>query len=244
VEHRSSIRSPSKDMQSETSLLDMSRRLQRLERRLEILGKICRHDLPNQLVAIRGLVNLLLEESSRFGTDGQEYSNRILRAAERALDMLQAVKTLLAIDAHADQPEEIDLTSLAQDLFRETRKLFPQAAVEHHFAFEIPKVRGKRRALQQAIGELLRHGLTGQARANVEMESHPGENGVEIALAIGPDRIHPDPTLLSSGGDTRALENRLELLVVRELAQSWGGDLRFREVPGGGFVYALLIPAC
>jgi light-regulated signal transduction histidine kinase (bacteriophytochrome) len=221
---------------------DPVRRLQRLERRLEIFGKICRHDLPNQLVAIRGLVNLLLEESTNFSVEGREYTSRLLGAAERALDMMQAIKTLLAVDTLADKIEEIDLHDLAQELAREIKQLFPKARIEYHFSIKIPKVLGARRTLHKAMGELLRHGLAGQAKSVVEISAQAKENAVEIALAMGPDRIPLDPPLLASRGNTKTLENRLELQVVRELMESGGGSFRFLEIPGKGMIYFLGIP--
>src|SRR5262249_1906696 len=110
-------------MEPESPVLGPARRLQRLERRLDIVGKLCRHDLPNQLVVIRGPVSLLQEEGPKLGPEGQEYTSRLSRAAERALDMMQSLKILLAVDSLADEPEEIDLDDLAKEWTREIRQL-------------------------------------------------------------------------------------------------------------------------
>ena len=229
-------------MEPESPVLDPARRLQRLERRLDIVGKLCRHDLPNQLVVIRGLVSLLQEESAKLGPEGQEYTSRLSRAAERSLDMMQSLKTLFAIDSLADKPEEIDLDDLAKEWTREIRQLLPQVTMEYHSSFAVRKVKGPRRSLHKAIVELLRHGLTGQAQAVVEIASRTTAHGVELALAVGQDRIELDPALLDSSGDANALDNRLELQVVRELVESWGGVFRFVDLPGRGAIYLLLIP--
>src|SRR2546430_1678475 len=117
-------------MEPTIPIVEPERRLRRLERRLELLGKICRHDLPNQLVVIRGLVSLLQEESSKFGVDCREYTRRLSGAAERALDMMQSLKTLLATDSLADHSEELDLDEMVQELTREIKQLFPQTRVE------------------------------------------------------------------------------------------------------------------
>jgi light-regulated signal transduction histidine kinase (bacteriophytochrome) len=232
-------------MQPEASSPDISRRLERLERRLEILGKICRHDLPNRLVVIRGLVNLLLEESGKLGSEGQEYARRLSAASERALDLMQTVKTLLAVDALADKPEEIDVPDLARELARETKQLLPGADVEYQFSFTVRKVHGIRRSVHKVMGELLRHSLgEGRAKAFVEMGSRSTEQGAEISLAIAPNRIALEPALASSREDSTATEKQLEVLVARELVESWGGDLRTVEIPGKGIAYALLIPGC
>ena len=231
-------------MELAASSPDISRRLQRLERRLEILGKICRHDLPNRLVAIRGLVNLLSEESDKLGSEGQEYARRLSAAAERALDLMQTIKTLLAVDAIADKPEEIDMPDLARELARETKQLLPQPDVEYQFSFTVRKVHGIRRSLHKVMGELLRHGLgEGRAKAFVEIGSRNTEQGDEITLTIAPNRIALDPRLAASQKDT-TMENRLELLVARELVESWGGALHYFEFPGKGIGYVLLIPGC
>jgi light-regulated signal transduction histidine kinase (bacteriophytochrome) len=231
-------------MESETSVLDPHRHLQRLERRLEIFGKICRHDLPNQLVVIRGLVNLLQEEVGKLGVEGQEYTNRLSRAAERALDMMQSLKTLLAVDSLTDKPEEVDLSELAKEWARETRQLLPQVMIEYHLSITVPKVMAPRRSLHKAIGELLRHGLAGKAKAVVEIASRINTSGVEIVLAIGLDRIVLEPAQVAARGDSKALENRLELQIVRELVGTWGGALHFVDLPERGVLYVLLIPGC
>src|SRR5262249_51821759 len=156
--------------------------------------------------------------------------------------MMQSLKTMLAVDSLVDKPEELDLYELVQELTREMKPLFPEGNVECHSSIAIQQVKGSRRLLQRAMGELLRHGLAGQARAVVEIGSRPDAQGVAMILAIGRERILLDPALAAATGDAKALENRLELLVVRELAETWGGALRFAEVPGKGILYVLLIP--
>jgi signal transduction histidine kinase len=222
---------------------ETSQRMRYLERRWEILAKICRHDLPNQLVVIRGLVNLILEESSKLGSEGREYVRRLSGAADRALEMMQALKTLSAGDAEPENFEEIDGGQLVQELAAEIKKLYPKTEIDYHFSITIPKIQGPPRTLRQALEGLLRSGLAAHpARAVVEVATQTTNQGVEIVVGIAAkERILLDRTVLAAA-EIKSAENRFDLLIVRGLVESWGGALRYVEMPGRGAAYVILIP--
>jgi hypothetical protein len=82
---------------------EKGRRLERLERLLACFQKALGHEMPNQLVAVGGLLRLLeLEEGDRLGPDGRDYLGR-LHAAVQKLDLLAAG---LADLARTARPQE------------------------------------------------------------------------------------------------------------------------------------------
>ncbi len=211
--------------------------LARCERRLQALGRVLNHDFPNQLVIIQGLVQLLaLEESERLSADGREYVRRLAAAAARVLDMGQGLKTLARLGTAVEKATTpLVLRDLAGDLVRQVKQLFPNVNLHFDFPPSAPAVKAERRALHQAMVELIRYMASGQTGANViELSARPCAAAMELRLA-------PRAPVASSNR-IKADESRLEWLLARELVESWGGTLRVAEEPGGGKFFSILVP--
>src|SRR5262245_16353271 len=89
----------------------------RAERLLGHLRKALSHDLPNQLVAGRGLLRMLqLEEGERLGPDGMEYLRRADGAARRAQALVTGLKELARLGCDVPAAEAVALDELAREV--------------------------------------------------------------------------------------------------------------------------------
>ncbi len=99
---------PPTPVASSSAEVDLLRgRLDQLEQLRASLQKALGHDLPNQLVAVQGLVKLLeLEEGERLTEEGRDYLVRLAAAARRTHEtILQLAQDCRAARETARKPD-------------------------------------------------------------------------------------------------------------------------------------------
>src|SRR5262245_37101959 len=93
---------------------------QRTERLLACIQCALNHDLPNQLVALQGLVQLLeAEEKGRLGSEGMDFLLRLGASARRTLDTVVILRDLHKLTTVPLNMERVSLDALAQALVNE-----------------------------------------------------------------------------------------------------------------------------
>jgi hypothetical protein len=217
-----------------------SQLLERLQRRLQAVAKILNHDFPNQLVAVQGLLQLVLEEKDRLSDDGREYLRRLGGAATRAQDMAHGLKTLARLATATERPERIILKDLAEEAAAEIKKLSPGTTIEYDFPMTV-EVSANRQPLRQAFVELIRLSLSLSGASTVYVDSDRPPGGVEIAIGPRPASPKPPPSAVSS--QKRVWESRLEYLLAHELVEIVGGTLRIPDHPRRGEMFSVVVPA-
>lgn len=216
----------------------------RAEQLLAAIYQVCSHDLPNQLVIVQGLANLLqLEEKPRLTQPAQEHLARLVGAAQRAGNMVQFLQEIVRINRRSDPIETIQLAHLGQEL----RAELAQRYRARRFAFDVQwtsvSVRAGRRSLRQALLELLRCGIESCPAANVVIRliSRAEESSTRLELAVA--NAESDAPLEPSIDDKKLPgSNRLEVSLACALAATWGGTVEV--VPArAGFAVCLHVPS-
>jgi K+-sensing histidine kinase KdpD len=227
---------------------DVVRRLRRAERVLACYRPAVGHDLPNLLVAIQGLLQLMnLEEGDRLSGTGRDYLRRLAATTQRAQDMVRLLRDV-ALAGDAPVPaERVSLAEMLREVTAEMKQLYPACTIGYDLGIQVPVVMAPRRVLHQALVQLLRQVIPTvvAARQRLEMGSRETPAGIELWLAgrppASPDGSEPAPEKLApNAGNAR--EARLALGLVGELADAWGGTFRVNSEAGRGTIYTLLVP--
>ncbi|MCI0464592.1 MAG: hypothetical protein L0Z62_47285 [Gemmataceae bacterium] len=232
--------------------LDPSTRLERIERLLEQLRQVLGHDLSNQLVAVRGLLQVLhLEEGSRLGADGQDYLHRASAATQRAQALVSTLKEVVRLGSGRPPPaESVPLTDLLGEVIAEARKLSPTSLFECHLDPDPERAWTVRRLLHQALANLLRLlPASGDGPRRIGIRSRRVADRVELTIAEPPEA---DPTQASGGceppggprppGGLHPPLARLDWLLLEELAAQCGGCLGAWSGPDRGALFTLSLP--
>ncbi len=188
----------------------------RLARLLAVLEQAFAHDLPNQLLAIQGLARLLeLEEGARLSAEGRHYLERMAAAAARAHALVATLAEVTHL-AHAPQPaEDVELTELAAEAVAEAKQLADDRPAEYHGPEQRLVLAVPRAVLRKVLVLLLRHP---GARVSVRRCDHAAEIRVVPAGVALPVTM-ADPLLFTGS-------HGLDLFLVAQLAESWGGSVR------------------
>jgi signal transduction histidine kinase len=206
----------------------------RAGRLLGHIRKALSHDLPNQLVAVQGLLQVLqLEERQRLSADGQDYVRRAVAAAQRAQALVGNLKELARLGGERRLGEAVGLTELTAELGAEVQKLHPGCGLDCRLDPGADRVAAPRRLLHDGLLRLLRGLLDGAAARRLRIRSRRVPAGVELTVADLPRGGRPPAR---SDGD------RLEWVLVEETLGECGGSLSVRAEAGGD-VLALVLPA-
>src|SRR5688572_300329 len=128
----------------------------RAEMLLRGMHKVFSHDLPNQMVALQSLLQLLsLEEAGRLSEDGREYVRRSQSASRRASEMVRFLKEMGRLNVFVPKTETIALANMARELQGELQRLHPHREFAFEWHWSAATITGDTRAFLQAIVELI-----------------------------------------------------------------------------------------
>jgi light-regulated signal transduction histidine kinase (bacteriophytochrome) len=227
-----STRSVVEDVAAETSP-------NRAERLLGAMRQVFSHDLPNQLVVVQGLANLLeMEDKASLSPQAQEYLTRLSGAARRAGNLVRFLKQMDRLGRMHEPVETVQLAHLARELQAEVKQLYPERSLQFDVHWEEPAVRAGRRSLQQALLEILRCGIDWctEPAPRSRLRSRRNGQNVELSLAMGPSNVADVPSSPGLPHDRPTLENCLELRLARELIATWDGSLEVAPSPSSFLV--------
>jgi signal transduction histidine kinase len=229
-------------------LNDPAKLNKRMERLLTCLQKALGHELPNRLVGIQGMLQLLeLEEGGRLGPDGQEYLRRLRAATSRAQAMVKALGEVCRVGRDSGPAEQVALADAVQEAAAEMKQLFPDRAIEYHCQLAVPVVGVPRRGLRQVLFHLLRNAVqaAGERQPHIEVGSRATPAGAEFWVKDNGCGLSPEqrqrlfePFALGATGTG----SQLGLVLVREIVEQWGGAIRIDSEPGRGSVFTMSVP--
>jgi signal transduction histidine kinase len=208
--------------------------LSRLERLLDGCRRGLNHDLANQLLPLQGLLQLLeSEESERLSPTGKDYLRRLLGVAERTQALARTLRELAQLRADSPRAELVALPELAEEVFADVPR-----PLDCTLSWEAPRVQAPRLLLQRALAQALRLLLEAHAGgpAYLNCSSRPANGGVELSIEVrsaseaAPLATTPVPL---SADLPRVWHERVECLLLRELAETWGGTVEWQKVGDG-----------
>jgi signal transduction histidine kinase len=206
------------------------------------------HQLPNHLVALRGLARMLADaEGDRLDDEGRIYLERLEALAGRVDQTVRALADLGRLCREAPTGEPIVLAEVAREAGAEVNVLCNGPAVEYHFEGGLPLLSVSRRALYQVLVQLLRNAVQAAQPGRpprVQMGARACPGGVECWVADngrGLPPLSPERLFAPFSGE-RGEGLGLGLFLVRQMVAAWGGAIHVQSEPGQGTTFTLRIP--
>jgi signal transduction histidine kinase len=218
-----------------------------LEHLLACLQEALGHCVPNQLVAAQGLARLVLQEQGpRLDAEGRDL---LVRVADLSREADRAVRTLSEVVRACREPPPpggTDVREAAREAVGEAELLPGGAAFGYDLQGKLPLLNVPRRALHQALAQLLRNACRageGDRPLRVTVGGRPHGAGAEVWVeddgrGLGPTQVQELAATLA--GRRGATGPGWGLFLVRQLVAAWGGAVRARSEPGRGTRVTLL----
>jgi signal transduction histidine kinase len=204
------------------------------------------HELPNRLVAIRGLLRLLeLEEADRLSGDGRDQVRRLEAAAERTHALVLALADLVQALVSAEAPQEVPLASLVQEVAAELKQAHGEQTPALTYDILVPSVTVPPRQLRRVLVELMRQVSHSNLvnRAEVTIRAQEITAGIEILVESRGGCLSPDQLgRLFEPFAGEGSDHRLGLVLARALVERWGGSLTVHGEPECRTVFTVFLP--
>ena len=95
------------------------------ERLVAAMHQACSHDLPNQVLSLQSLINLMdMDEVIPLGAAGHEYLTRLKAVAEKTAGMTDFLKAMVRLARTVPQPRALAVLELFRELMAEAKSAF------------------------------------------------------------------------------------------------------------------------
>lgn len=205
----------------------------KLNRRNQVLNRVLRHSIRNDMNVILGYVTILEQELR--GTS-EEMVELIGRRANQVVQLGETARRLETL-AEREATETIDLTTLVEQRLEAISETYPYAAIDTDLPETAPVFADD--LLGSALDTLLENAIqhSNNPEPAISVTVSPVDDGwVELTVRDDGPGI-PDEVLkaLAQGSDTHPDHlDGLGLQMAKWITESYGGELRFEETEGGG----------
>jgi len=226
------------------SLRDITDRRQR-EQRLDVLNRLLRHDIRNEMNVVKGNADLLRDTAD---ADERERLSRIISTVDDIVDRsnkIGRVTEALETEQHSPTP----LRELLESVVSDARDRNPDAAITLTCEESIwiqggPSVRI---ALEELVENAVEHRATADDPLEVEITATrtDGTPGVRVAVHDnGPGIADHEREVIRSGTETPLKHGSgVGLWLVNWIVRNLGGRMSFPETDGPGTTVELQLPA-
>ncbi|WP_255198345.1 histidine kinase N-terminal 7TM domain-containing protein [Halorarius litoreus] len=229
------------------TLRDVTERRRR-ERQLAVLNRVLRHDLRNDIAAIRASASLLAEE----GDDIDRETFRTI-IAEKAAEMEELVRTVREVEQTLDEGgptlDDVDIVRVIDEQVDAARHAYPDAVVEtdHPPSEHVRSTDLVSSVVDNLVENAVEHNDTDEphVRVSVRRVVENGTPQVEVRVADnGPGIPNLDRKILI-GADGARLEDAsgLGLWLINWIVTASGGEVRYEPNEPRGSVVVLRLPA-
>ena len=218
------------------------------ERYLQVVNRILRHNLRNDLNVVSGYADLLADELD--DPDLVDYAASIQEIADELGDMSEDARKIERLVGRrgADELDTIELTSRITDGIEECRVAHPDAKIATDLPDSVHVSADERLAdiLDHLVENAIEHNdhPTPRVELRVETCEPDADSADEVALTVldnGPGIPERERALIMGERDITQLNHAtgIGLWVVKWVVESYGGELTLAEADDGGSVVTL-----
>jgi PAS domain S-box-containing protein len=213
-----------------TDRKEYENRLERQRDNLEVLNRVLRHDIRNDIQLITAYAEMLAANCA----EQREYAETILESAGHAVELTKTAREMADVMVSAEEDlEAVDLRGELEGEIEEVRAAYPDAEVST--AGSIPSVTVQANdMLESVFRNLLKNAIQHNDKAvpRVRVSATDREGGATVRIADnGPGVPDPQKEDVFGKGET-GLDSQgtgLGLYLVQSLVESYGGTVRVED---------------
>jgi two-component system sensor histidine kinase KdpD len=214
---------------------------------LACLQKALGHDLPNQLVALQGFLQLLRLEEAGLTAESRDYLERATGAAMRCDSLVRGLADLVRSVRTPETPGSVHLEGIVHEAVAEVKQGFADRLPQFYIDILIPVLKVPPNGFRRVLSKLLRQAvlLADTERPIVRVSAREATGAIELRLvANGPGLGAESRESFFDGLDDRdeRATDRLGRLLMRFLVNSYGGTVLAAEEPAGGIALVVTLP--
>ena len=227
-----------------TERVEYEQRLEEQRDNLDILNRMLRHDIRNDLQLVTAYAGLLAD---RVDGDGAEYVETIRESAEHSVELTQTAGDMADVMLSADAEQRpVDLGSTVESEVERIRSEQPDAAVTVESPLPDVAVTAND-LLNSVVRNLLTNAVQHNDRDVPEITVSVDEQPETVAVRVadnGPGVPDEQKTEVFGKGE-KGLESQgsgIGLYLVKTLVETYGGDVRVEDNAPRGAVFVAELP--
>jgi PAS domain S-box-containing protein len=224
-----------------TALREYERQLETQRDQLELLNRIVRHDIRNDMSVVLGFAERLRD---RVDPEHRDDVDRIRGTGRHTVELTETARDLVEMIRRTAEPEiePTDLDAALRDEFENTERSYPRATFR---LGEVPDVDVRANDLLSAVFRNLLHNAVqhndgDEPRVEVSVTERADGEWVRVSVADDGPGIPAHRRDEVFGKESKGLESPgtgMGLYVVDSLVDQYGGSVRVEDREGGGSVF-------
>lgn len=228
-----------------TERKEYERELEEQRDNLEILNRVLRHDVRNDLQVVTAYAGLLRETHET--EDAKDYITTIAESAEHAVELTETTREIadVLLSESADT-QRIDLKTTLETEVSEVRSSYPGSTIT--YGTSIPSVRiTATEMLSSVFSNLLKNAIQHNDKdiAEVTVSADEQDDTVTVRIADNGPGIPDDHKESIFGKGKKGLESAgmgIGLYLVDTLLSSYNGDIWVEDNDPDGSVFVVELP--
>lgn len=226
------------------AVAERDERLERLEERattLELLNRVLRHDVRNDMTVVRGNVEVVRDD---VGDDAAERLRAADRASQHVVDLTATARKLIDVVTGPDRAlEPMSLDRVLLEVIEEQSALYPEATIVREGP--LPEVTVVADDLLPAlfrnlVANAVQHNDAGTPEVRVELRTG-GESATVRVVDDGPGLPDAVRDALADDAGLDATDVGMGLYFVHRLVDRYGGEVEFEDRDAGGTAVAVTL---
>jgi hypothetical protein len=195
----------------------------RADRLLAKMHRVLSHDLPNQIVALQSLVQLLeMEQADRLTDDGRDCLERVQRVARKTSGLARFLRELARLNTGSPRVVPVVLGALEREIRLELHQQIPTGTMQCCVTGDSEPFPAEPRRLVLAIVEIVRGLANGDAPAGTLMLTG---RSVGAARELHGELIWVAGPITESAASRPSPNERLGIILAGEILASFGARL-------------------
>ncbi|MXR21397.1 sensor histidine kinase [Halobacterium sp. PCN9] len=211
-------------------------------RQLQVLDRLLRHNLRNELNVVRGRAELLLTDDPG---DVTEHAERIVRRCDALLESAEKERAINRVIGEGTTVESVDVPAVVESAVDGVADDYPEATVEVDAPASAPAsaVPYVETAVHELVENAVEHADAAHASVAVSVDASDSTVAVSVADS-GPGIPEMERRVLDGRADIDALHHSqgLGLWLVYWIVDRSGGSLEFADNDPAGSVVTIEFP--
>ena len=212
------------------------------EQRLEVLNRVLRHNLRNELSQVQGYAEMVEEQ---LPAGAEEFHSKIVESADRLLSLAEQSKKFNTAMEYNYITGPVDVKSILEDLCVEYREKYPDATIETDLGDA--QAPGNEMAVKLIFEELienaLKHNDGDHPKVNL-IAASPEPNRVSLTVVDNGPGLNEMEQQVIRANEEKALQHSLGigLWTTSWLVSELSGDIQVTATEGEGTTITITIP--